>query len=321
MTYAYHILSRNEHHRASSLDIDINDEFKALLYAELMGESLQKSLDNATLAKLQCFASDHAQNIFVLRNVPLSFGLLETPSTEDIAFSHISRNVLFTLGLFSIIGKQGFAYEQENNARLVRHVTPKHGSLLKGTSHGSYHLGWHSEHPVFSIPGTEEVSRNDSPYAPEIIALTGVYNYEDIPTLIIETKALLDKAQAEHGSWLINALQKNHYDVPPGASLSNVEVRRSCPLLSISNEGHFKLRYSDAIVGTSDQARKALSALRQTLREEEDKLKIVVNLQHCDLLLFKNNTTLHKRSDFDANFATGMSRWLMRIFASNPKLI
>lgn len=255
--------------------------------------------------KIQSFPLSPS-NALIIRGLPFDHDLPETPYEQDPDVETLPILTSSILGVFSILGIHPLAYEGENDDGFVRHVVPKFNARNTVSSYGSeMHLGMHMDNPHLPLQ-TEPVLNLSA--CPEYLSLMGVRCEPNVPTRIVDIRRVIN----ELPQFVREQLMQPLYVIKRPESFSNQSLSITAPLLFLDEMGGYICRYNKANVRATTQASEfALNMLEYIAHLPENQIEITLNCG--DLLIFKNQKTLHARDAFIARF-DGVDRWLIRVF-------
>ncbi|SMN11979.1 putative oxygenase [uncultured Candidatus Thioglobus sp.] len=196
------------------------------------------------------------------------------------------------------------SYIGENFGKAIRHVVPKINRDKQIGSHGSLEFNFHVDNPDLSL-----ISENSkrSPCL-EFLAL---YCLRGDPKTTTELVNLKDVIQFMSDDEVKIALS-NQFDIKrPDSFEGDNSCVKSVPLF-IKFKGKYYSRYDfHNIQSTNKASQKILNKISEIFTYRLKPIKIV--FEAGDFLIFKNQETMHKRSQFKPNY-NGNERWLMRLF-------
>jgi len=151
---------------------------------------------------------------------------------------------------------------------------------------------------------------------PKSIALYCIRPQEGANTYFISTAKVLDRL--DHDT--LAALREPKYSLENVDLLANgaafgTRHRHTISLPYAILDDDSVLRYSQESTGIDERSSRALSNLREAIYAEE---RFVASLDKGDLLLFRNDRTLHGRSTFPFEQDPAQRRWVLRQTSDLP---
>jgi hypothetical protein len=291
--------------RSKCSGIEIHDCRSALAAMSLIEEIFLSSLHPSKIEQLRNFR-DSNEYALVIRNMPVDYFLPPTPYATEPSVGQIPVTVVSILGAFACIGISPVSYQGENDNSFIRHVVPKHLAQHAVSSYGSkVSLGMHADDhlPLENEPIT------DLSACPEFLSLMGVRCELGVPTRVVSVERLL----GELPQFAIEELQRPHFSVKrPDSFADNRFVLQGVPLLVPDGAGGFYCRYNRSNVRPDTVSAKFVIEMLETVVGLPQLCSNIL-LQQGDLLIFKNQRTLHARDQFTPRF-DGTDRWMIRVF-------
>lgn len=279
------------------------------LYHDLpkMREFAKKILTEKTIEGLSTFARNDAVNILRINGLPIDRCLPKTPSDGYINNTEIPIASVAQMMIFSLSGISPIAYNRENKGQLFRHVVPTKALETRASSHGTCTLDMHVSNPILPIIPEET---NGVSGSPEILSLYGIRQSAGVYTEVIELDDVLAILPAE----IIDALQRKHYYFRMPSSFGEGGLKGPFSVIAKGSNGLFYNRTDmDTAIPVDYNAMKALSIFLEATRKVKQLNKLI--LAPGDMLLFKNQRTLHSRKKYKAQH-NGLDRWMVRLYGT-----
>ncbi|WCN11356.1 hypothetical protein GV055_04820 [Marinomonas mediterranea] len=291
--------------RLSSLNI--NEDIDFINSAEWIGNQLRKSLPVQAVKSIEDFAQNNSEAALIIRGLPLG-GLI--PPTPYDGFTENKNLVLANalhIGIYHLAGYSPIAYKNENNGKLFRHVVPAKQGKGQKSSHGSdLTFGFHVDNPDLPLSPEPIV---DKSACPELLSLMAIRSDLKVKSSIV----ILDNVLANLNRAVIQTLCTDEYMVERPASFDIGQSSR-LPILTYDENNIPYCRYDkENISPLTPKAAAALLMLEAELEKQTNQITTVF----CpgDMLLIKNQRTLHRREAYQAR-NDGSDRWLIRLFGA-----
>lgn len=264
----------------------------------------QESISPEKYSELKNFRNSD-KFALIIRNLPSDRVLPPSPNGNAINLDNISVIKSAILGALECMQIYPVGYQGEDDHSIFRHVSPKLASVNKVSSYGAdIALGMHMDNPHLPLQNepVQKISAN-----PEYLSLTGVRCDVNVPTRIVETADVLSKLPA----FVIDELSKPNFLIKRPASFSDESYQFTGSVLVKDKFGKTLCRYDQANVSAlSKNAGIALRMFDYVAHLPE--LAHHILLTKGDLLVFKNQRTLHARDGFSPRF-DGSDRWIIRV--------
>ena len=238
--------------------------------------------------------------------------LQDTPYDGLISSRKIIEPVLFLTAIHALLGLHPVVYEGENDGEIVRNVVPAKKSANAISSHGSkVAFGGHVDNPDLPFFDNVEVHSVSIPDNLSLYCLK--QQSPSVSTDVIQLDDIVEKMSHADTSLLMKPV----FIIERPASFSGYTENyvQNVPLLARNNRGQYISRFDTHRVSSKDKA--AASALAEFRKIGADEnLKLKLDLECGDFVIFKNKRTLHSRGAFNPVF-DGNDRWLLRVFSMN----
>ena len=218
----------------------------------------------------------------------------------------ISCAVSQVLGVVALIGAKAFAFRDENQGRLIRHVVARPCAAGEVSSQGwDAELPWHMDGAYRPFREGERLAR------PARWLVFAVINSDpEVPMTIVSTVELVRRLSPATQS----ALAQPEFAVSSPAAVTERCVARNLPLLDRDEAGRLISRISLGLCdGLTPRAARALREVSEALADPS--LHHRINLRCGDLVVLDNWRTLHRRKAYSPAW-NGRDRWLIRIYAA-----
>lgn len=196
-------------------------------------------------------------------------------------------NEKISLAFAHLLGSP-FQYLQQNEGKLVAHISPREGYENTQSGLGRTHFGWHTDDSIFSLD-----------HRTEWIQLMGVINEGLTETLL----SPIDEIVAQLSTDVLCILMQNRFEVKMPTSFGFRHQIWSCslPLIWRNTRGEYEVGVPTYHVRPSDQNDKeALTALNIFL-SAIDACRYSAIIQPDTLFIFNNNRVLHGRAPVIGN--------------------
>lgn len=299
------------------------DEQQALLsYARDFGpvddRSLHAAVPTMTQALPHLLAKDSLQilagfmagpgNILRINGLATDENPPSTPysgyvDNADLPIATVMQSLVFAACQLAPI-----AYERENRGLLLRHVVPTRKREMKVSSHGSrYTLDMHVSNPILPIipEPTHGVSAS-----PEVLSFYGVRQDPNVYTEVVE----LDEVLALIDPAVIEQLRQPAYYFRMPSSFGGDELQGPFPVLAQRDGMYYNRTDMDTVIPVDYSALLALTAFMKATRQVPNYHRL--QLAPGEMLVFKNQRTLHSRQKFLARY-NGLDRWMVRLYGTS----
>lgn len=273
--------------------------------ADSIAEIFKECLDASNFNKIAGFPGGE-KFAMIIRNLP---GDRVLPSTPDGTSPQLVKVPVITASILGVLGSMklhAIAYQGEDDQSVFRHVTPRKELVDEVSSYGSsVALGMHMDDPHLPMQSepVEKLSAN-----PEYLTLTGVKLQVHIPTRIVDSNEVLNRLP----KFVIDELMSPNYLIKRPMSFSDQSYEFTAPVFTRRFDGQILCRYDQENVSAkTNVAALALKTFKTVANQA--KLAHRVLLNKGDLLIFKNQQTLHAREGFVPRF-DGADRWIIRVF-------
>ncbi|WP_245223056.1 TauD/TfdA family dioxygenase, partial [Pseudomonas gingeri] len=243
----------------------------------------------------------------IVRGLPVDPGLPATPYDAEPGIEQVPVLAGAILSVLAMLETRPVGYEGESDTTVFRHVSPKQEHETTTSSFGSrLGLGMHVDNP--HLPLTCEAVTGLSA-CPEYLSLTGLRCELDVPTRIVAIQDVLDSLP----DFVEQELQQPNFAIRrPDSFGKQGNVLESVPLLYRTPSGGLHCRYNKAsVTATTANADVALQLFEAAANHPDVTRHIL--LQPGDMLIFKNQQTLHARDGFAPRY-DGRDRWMIRVF-------
>ncbi|SDT36635.1 Taurine catabolism dioxygenase TauD, TfdA family [Pseudomonas asplenii] len=267
---------------------------------------LEKVLSAEKYQALRDFPRSDAVALIV-RGLPVDRQLPATPYDLEPGIEELPVLAGAILSVLATLGTRPVGYEGESHDTVFRHVSPKQERETETSSFGSrLGLGMHVDNP--HLPLTCEPVTGLSA-CPEYLSLTGLRCELDVPTRIVAIRDVLDTLP----EFVEQELLRPNFSIRrPDSFGTQGNVLENVPLLYKPQAGGLHCRYNKAAVtATSANADFAMQLFAATANHPDVTRHIL--LQPGDMLIFKNQQTLHARDGFAPRY-DGRDRWMIRVF-------
>jgi L-asparagine oxygenase len=259
-----------------------------------------------SLAELKKF-KENKESVLFIRNMPIG-NIPNTPTRKGyIKNEYIITPVKFLFSLFSILKVSPVSYIGENYGKTIRHVVPRISANKQVSSHGFVEFNYHVDNPDLSLSG-EDIQIST---CPEYLVLFCLRGSKSATTEIVELKDIIKKLSKNE----LKDSQKPIFDIKrPDSFEEKDNIVKNIPLIYKNNNKYLSRYDYHNISSTQDEGVKLLDKFKSILDTKNISRKII--FKAGDVLIFKNQETLHKRSFFIPNY-NGNDRWLLRVFGMN----
>jgi len=261
--------------------------------------------DTDTVARLENFVTSDEKSI-LFKNCPIG-NLPDTPVTNGyIENEHVMKPVKFLFGLFALLGIHPISYIGENQGKAIRHVVPKINRENQIGSHGSLEFNYHVDNPDLLLKGEQ----GDRSPCLEYLALYCLRGDQAATTELVDFQDIIEHLSEED----INLALSNDFIIqrPDSFEDGNPSIE-DVPLVIVNNGRYFSRYDYHNVSAKSDAGTALLTKIKEIHTNTLESKKII--FEQGDLLIFKNQETLHKRSHFIPDY-NGSERWLLRLFGA-----
>ncbi|SSC10284.1 hypothetical protein BPUTEOSOX_56 [thiotrophic endosymbiont of Bathymodiolus puteoserpentis (Logatchev)] len=280
-----------------------NNDIYFLENMDSWSNELRRVLDKALLNTLTNFSSSN-ETAILIRGCPIG-NLPDTPVTSGyIESEHVMLSAKFLFAMFGLMKIMPISYTGENSGKAIRHIVPKISQNSQIGSHGYLEFNFHVDNPDLSLIGEE----SKRPPCLEYLALYCLRGDSQAITELIDLKDIVEFMSDDE----IKIAQSNQFNIqrPDSFEDGNPSIKNA-PLFTKFN-GKYYSRYDfHNIQSTNNSSSTALNKINEILVNKINPLKIA--FETGDFLIFKNQETMHKRSQFTPEY-NGNERWLMRLF-------
>ncbi|WP_232434428.1 TauD/TfdA family dioxygenase [Pseudomonas asplenii] len=272
--------------------------------------TLARLLENVLGAEKHQALRDFPQSdavALIVRGLPIDLQLPATPYDDEPGIEELPVLAGAILSVLAALGTRPVAYAGESDDTVFRHVSPKQERESEASSFGSrLSLGMHVDNP--HLPLTCETVDGLSA-CPEYLSLTGLRCELEVPTRIVAIRDVLDSLP----DFVEQELQRPNFNVRRPESFGKQgNVLEHVPLLYKSASGGLHCRYNKAAVSATTANADFAMQLFAATANHPDVIRHIL-LQPGDMLIFKNQQTLHARDGFAPRY-DGRDRWMIRVF-------
>lgn len=267
---------------------------------------LKKYSDNSLIKSLSDFATSDKVSILI-KHCPVG-NLPDTPVTSGyIDSEHVMLPAKFLFAVFALIGVTPIFYIGENSGKAIRHVVPKINRDKQIGSHGILEFNFHVDNPDLSLIG-EKTKR---PPCLEFLALYCLRGNAKATTELANLEKIIQFMSDDE----IKTALSNQFNIKrPDSFEADNPCVKDVPLFT-KFKGKYYSRYDfHNIQSTNKASQEVLDRVNEILVNHIEPVKII--FETGDFLIFKNQETMHKRSQFKLGY-NGNERWLMRLFGMN----
>lgn len=245
----------------------------------------------------------------MLRGMPIAEDNRKTPVDGYCDNSVVTHEILMGLGIFGMVGIQPVSYVGENEGLFVRHVVARRQFANATSSHGSsktFH--GHVDNPDLPMHSAGE-HFGGLGSCPDVLMLMCIRNTEKVKTTLFTLTDLLSCISAKTR----DILHQRVFTVkrPDSFEGSNVEEYNLPLLIEREGQAHWRFDYHN-VVGTTPESCQALDEIKTAYQNKTPRYDFI--LQSGDVLMFKNQATMHSRESFVPEANLDMSRWVLRFF-------
>lgn len=269
-------------------------------------QALKNSLTDATFQQLSQFMPGEG-NILRVNGLPFDYDVPPTPYEGYVDNDALPLASVIQFAVFAACDIFPISYLRENRGLLFRHVVPTRRRAKRVSSHGSaLTLDMHVSNPILPIIPEET---NNVSGSPEVLAFYGVRPDPDVFTEVVE----LDEVLQQLDQKTINALcEKNFYFRMP-SSFNGDELKGPFAILAIKDGIYYNRTDMDTVIPVDYHSLVALNTFMEATKTVQHYHRL--QLPPGDMLLFKNQRTLHSRQKFVARY-NGLDRWMVRLYGS-----
>ncbi|QXI31581.1 TauD/TfdA family dioxygenase [Pseudomonas vanderleydeniana] len=284
----------------------IRDSASGIDRMPALAQLLERVLSADKQQVLRDFPKSEAVALIV-RGLPIDAQLPATPYDDEPGIEDLPVLSGAILGVLAALGTRPVGYQGESDKTVFRHVSPKQERESEASSFGSrVSLGMHVDNP--HLPLTCEPVDGLSA-CPEYLSLTGLRCEMDVPTRIVAIRDVLDILP----DFVEQELQRPNFSIRRPESFGKQgNVLENVPLLYTPATGGLHCRYNKAAVTANTANASFAMQLFSATANHPDVIRHIL-LQPGDLLIFKNQQTLHARDGFTPRY-DGRDRWMIRVF-------
>ncbi|MEH6352626.1 MULTISPECIES: TauD/TfdA family dioxygenase [unclassified Pseudomonas] len=289
----------------------IGDSASGLRQMPALGRCLEQLLAPEKSRLLRDF--QHCDEVaLVIRGLPVDAQLPATPygGNPDIAELPVVAGAI--LAVLAVLGTCPVGYQGESEDSIFRHVSPKQQRETERSSYGSrLDLGMHVDNPHLPL-SCEAVQQLSA--CPEYLSLTGLRCELTVPTRIVAIADVLNMLP----DFVEQELLRPSFSVRRPDSFARQDtVLEQVPLLYRPSSGGLHCRYNMASISAHCEHSRLALQLFAAAANHPDVVRSVL-LQPGDMLIFKNQQTLHARDGFAPRY-DGLDRWMLRVFGVNDR--
>ncbi|WP_338525380.1 TauD/TfdA family dioxygenase [Pseudomonas batumici] len=287
----------------------VTDSASGISRMPALGQLLESTLCTEKIQQLRDFPESR-DVAMIVRGLPLDPQLPATPYDTQQGVENLPVLAGAILSVLQTLQTRPVAYEGESDDTVFRHVSPKQQHETEKSSYGSrLDLGMHVDNPHLPLT-CEPVSQLSA--CPEYLSLTGLRCELGVPTRIVAIADVLAMLPAS----VEEELSRPHFAIRRPASFGKQgNVLENVPLLYRNASGGLYCRYNKAsVAATCAHAQFALQLFAAAANHPDVVHHIL--LQPGDMLIFKNQQTLHARDGFTPRY-DGRDRWMLRVFGVN----
>ena len=291
---------------AGLASLAVTDSASGIRHMPALGQLLENTLGSEKIQPLRDFPQARTVAMIV-RGLPVDLQLPATPYNVVPGIENLPVMAGAILSVLQTLKTCPVAYEGENDDTVFRHVSPKQQRECEKSSYGSrMDLGMHVDNPHLPLT-CEPVTQLSA--CPEYLSLTGLRCELDVPTRIAAIADILAMLPAS----VEEELSRPHFAIRRPASFGKQgNVLENVPLLYRNASGDLHCRYNMAsVAATCANAQLALQLFAAAANHPDVVQQIL--LQPGDMLIFKNQQTLHARDGFRPRY-DGRDRWMLRVF-------
>lgn len=219
-------------------------------------------------------------------NAPCSVLISGLPVIPNLT-ERLHVNEKMSLAFAHLLGLP-FQYTQQNNGKLVAHISPREGYENTQSGLGRTHFGWHTDDSIFSLN-----------HRTEWIQLLGVVNEGLTETLLSPIDDIVRRLSTD----VLHILMQNRFEVkmPTSFGFRHQIWSHSLPLIWRNTRGEYEVGVPTYHVRPTDQNdREAMTALTVFL-SAIDACRYSAIIQPDTLFIFNNNRVLHGRAPVIGN--------------------
>lgn len=196
-------------------------------------------------------------------------------------------NEKISLAFAHLLGSP-FQYLQQNEGKLVAHISPREGYENTQSGLGRTHFGWHTDDSIFSLD-----------HRTEWIQLMGVINEGLTETLL----SPIDEIVARLSTDTLLTLTQNRFEVKMPTSFGFRHQIWSCasPLIWKNTHGEYEVAVPTYHVRPSDQNDKEGLTALDAFFSAIDACRYSTIIKPDTLFIFNNNRVLHGRTPVIGN--------------------
>ncbi|WP_414148613.1 TauD/TfdA family dioxygenase [Erwinia sp. BNK-24-b] len=272
----------------------------------LLKQEVKNILSPETWSALNGFMPGDG-NILRVNGLPFDYNIQETPYTGYVDNADLPIASVMQFAVFAACDIFPISYLRENKGLLFRHVVPTRKRAKRVSSHGSaLTLDMHVSNPI--LPIIPEETHNVSG-SPEVLAFYGVRPDPDVFTEVVE----LDEVLAQLEQHVIDELCEKKYFFRMPSSFNGDELKGPLAILGIKEGMYYNRTDMDTVIPVDYPALVSLNVFMEATKKVKNYHRL--QLPPGDMLLFKNQRTLHSRQKFVARY-NGLDRWMVRLYGS-----
>lgn len=242
-----------------------------------------------------------------------------TPVDGVVVQNDVRRHVFNLVGAFAGgWGLKGFCYSSENSQKLLRAVAPVAQNAGQASSQGfAADLGWHGDNANRAIVGVKDTHPGGRGPMNPFQAFVNIRPDAMTPMETVALEDAVSQASHEHGTAVIDQLQKAEYAIDKPDSHGGGRDIENVPLLIRHDDGRLHGRFhAGNCTGLNPTAQKAFEAFKATLRN----LNAVMEVEGEAYALFKysNSRALHRRRQYEPKL-DGTDRYYIRLYLIGAK--
>jgi hypothetical protein len=222
-------------------------------------------------------------------------------------------------GLAGGWGLTGFAYQSENQGKLLRAVCPVKALAETASSQGyAAELVWHQDNANRAIAGIE---RGHPGHAWPINPFQGFVAVRPIAPRMeaVALADVIDETVRRHGADVADRLQTSDFAVNKPDSHGGGRDVEGVPVLIRGDDGAWHGRFHAAdVVGLSPASQEAMRLFTEVVTATRTRVEF--RLDPGSLLLYSNTRCMHRRSSYSAKL-DGRDRYFIRLYLMSPDLL
>lgn len=301
-------LSWEEQQKLKKILNNFNDFSDDQLFSSIdfLKNQLKEILFEDTLKQLQSFITSDT-NIIRINGLPFDYDISETPYDGYVDNAALPIASVMQFAIFAGCNIYPISYLRENKGLLFRHVVPTKKRANRVSSHGStLTLDMHVSNPI--LPIIPEKTNNVSG-SPEILSFYGVRPDPNVFTEVVELDEVLDQLDQE----TINKLCEKKYYFRMPSSFNGDELKGPLAILGVKDGIYYNRTDMDTVIPIDYEALVSLNNFMEATKTVKNYNRL--QLPPGDMLIFKNQRTLHSRQKFMARY-NGLDRWMVRLYGT-----